>query len=60
MLNKEQSRILINELRGFIQKVELQTTPVETIKPFVNEIKDIFLKHIYQFEKQGADYEDFR
>jgi hypothetical protein len=60
MLDKVQTKILIKELNGFIQKVELQTTPAETVQPFVNELKDIFLKHIYQVEKQGMDYEGLR
>jgi hypothetical protein len=51
MLDKAQSKVLIKELNGFIKKVEEQKTPAETVKPFVNEIKDIILKHIYHVEK---------
>jgi hypothetical protein len=55
MLTKDKSKILIEEFSSFIQRSELQTTSVESLRPFVNEIKEILLMHVYQMNEKDAD-----
>jgi hypothetical protein len=55
MLTKDKSKILIEEFSSFIQRSELQTTSVKSLRPFVNEIKEILLMHVYQINEKDAD-----
>jgi hypothetical protein len=55
MLTKDKSKILIEEFSSFIQRSELQTTSVKSLRPFVNEIKEILLVHVYQKNEKNAD-----
>jgi hypothetical protein len=55
MLTKDKSKILIEEFSSFIQRSELQTTSVKSLRPFVNEIKEILLVHVYQKNEKNVD-----
>jgi hypothetical protein len=55
MLTKDKSKILIEEFNSFIQRSELQTTLVTSLRPYVNEIKEILLMHVYQINEKDAD-----
>jgi hypothetical protein len=55
MLTKDKSKILIEEFSSFIQRSELQTASVKSLRPFVNEIKEILLMHLYQMNEMDTD-----
>ncbi|SEC06337.1 hypothetical protein [Paenibacillus sp. GP183] len=55
MLTKDKSKILIEEFNSFIQRSELQTTLVTSLRPYVNEIKEILLMHVYQINEKDAE-----
>jgi translation initiation factor 2 alpha subunit (eIF-2alpha) len=55
MLTKDKSKILIDEFSNFIQRSELQTKTVDSIRPFINEIKEILLMHVYQVNEKNPD-----
>jgi hypothetical protein len=54
-VTKDESKILIEEFSSFIQRSELQTTTVKSLRPFVNEIKEILLTHVYQMKEKDFD-----
>ncbi|MBV6713481.1 hypothetical protein [Paenibacillus sp. HGF7] len=43
-------RQLLLELEQFVHRVEEQSEPVPTVKPYVDDLKQIMLKHVNQTE----------
>ncbi|MFS0836762.1 hypothetical protein [Paenibacillus sp. 1P03SA] len=43
-------RQLLLELEQFVHRVEEQSEPVRTVKPYVDDLKQIMLKHVNQTE----------
>ncbi|WP_068776177.1 hypothetical protein [Paenibacillus sp. FJAT-26967] len=46
MTSENERMYLIWELEQFIQKVEETHEPAETLQPFVDDIKNIMIKHV--------------
>ncbi|EGL19324.1 MULTISPECIES: hypothetical protein [Paenibacillus] len=49
MQNPDMRQLLL-ELEQFVHRVEEQSEPVPTVKPYVDDLKQIMLKHVNQTE----------
>ncbi|MGE6229099.1 hypothetical protein [Paenibacillus chitinolyticus] len=50
-------RLLLLELEQFVHRVEEQSEPVPTVKTYMDDLKQIMLKHVYQKELSFSTYE---
>jgi len=56
MQNPDMDQLLL-ELEQFVHRVEEQSEPALTVKPYVDDLKQIMLKHVYQKELSFSTYE---